>query len=76
MAVRNRIQTFIDSRGMTPYQFWKATGVAQATAYRLYKNPNDIPSGNVLDSIFKAFPDAQPNDLLEYVPDEEVSHAS
>lgn len=68
----NTIKQFVDNREMTPYQFWKVTGIAQATAYRLYKNPSDIPSGNVLDAIFKAFPEAQPNDLMAYVPDETV----
>lgn len=73
MAVINTIKQFVDSREMTPYHFWKVTGIAQATAYRLYKNPSDIPSGNVLDAIFKAFPEARPNDLLRYVPDEKVA---
>lgn len=72
MAVINTIKEFIDSRGMTPYQFWKATGLAQATAYRLYKNPADIPSGSVMEAIFKAFPDTEPNDLIRFVPNEEL----
>lgn len=70
MVVRNTIQEFIDRRGITVYQFWKETGIAQATAYRIYKNPNDIPTGAVLNAICKAY-EIQPGDLLRYEPDAE-----
>jgi DNA-binding Xre family transcriptional regulator len=70
VALRNRIKEFLDNRGMTAYQFWRAIGVAQTTAYRIYNDPTTIPKPHVLDAICKAFPGTQPGDLLEYVPDD------
>mgnify|MGYP002716001828 CR=1 FL=1 len=76
MTVINRIKEFVDSRGMTVYQFWKAAssagGLTEPTAYRLYKDPFAIPSGKVMDSIYKAFPEVNPGDLLAFIPDEEA----
>lgn len=69
MAVKNMIKEFIDSRKLTVYQFWKQTGIAQATAYRLYNKPNYVPTGDILTAICKTY-GVQPGDILIYEPDE------
>jgi DNA-binding Xre family transcriptional regulator len=68
MSVRNTLAQFIEARGITPYRFWKDTGVSQPTAYRLCRNQKDIPTGDVMDAICRAY-NLQPGDFLEYVPD-------
>lgn len=67
----NKIKNVVDSRGITVYQFWKATGVTEPTAYRLYKDPFLIPSGKVLEAMHRAYPDTTPNDWLAFVSEEE-----
>lgn len=75
MPVRNKIKELIESRGITPYRFWKDTGLSQPTAYRLCRNTQDVPTGDVLEAICKAY-DLQPGDLLVYIPDKEAAHAA
>lgn len=74
MAVKNRVKSFIDSLGITRYQFWKEVGLAQNTAYRLYDDPTYIPGSLVLNKICMTYRDkgVQPGDLLAFEPDEEL----
>lgn len=67
MPVRNTVKTFINKKGITPYQFGKETGIAQKTAYALYNIPEQRPSPSVLDKICD-FYQIQPGELLEWVP--------
>lgn len=78
MAVRNRVKTFIDSLGITRYQFWKETDLAQNTAYRLYDDPTYIPGSSVLNKICMTYRDkgVQPGDLLAFEPDGELEAVS
>jgi DNA-binding Xre family transcriptional regulator len=73
MAVRNRVKTFIDGLGITRYQFWKETELAQNTAYRLYDDPTYIPGASVLNKICMTYQHegVQPGDLLTFEPDVE-----
>jgi len=65
----NVIEEFAKARGCkNAYEFWKITGLPQATIYRLYNDPKAYPSKETQDAICKAF-DAQPGDFLRYVPD-------
>ncbi len=77
MAVINRVREFVDSRAMTAYQFWKAVekggGMTEPTAYRLYNNPFQIPSGKALESIYQAYPDTTPNDWIAFISDTEAA---
>jgi DNA-binding Xre family transcriptional regulator len=67
----NVIQQFAIAKGCrNAYEFWKITGIPQATAYRLYTDPNSYPSRDTQNAICKAF-EAQPGDFLRYVPDED-----
>jgi DNA-binding Xre family transcriptional regulator len=75
MPVINKIKPFLDSRGMTPYQFRKTVGIAQRTAYDLYNNPEQLPSSVVLSKICDAF-EVQPGELLEWKPKTELKAAS
>ncbi|KAI9129479.1 helix-turn-helix transcriptional regulator [Acaryochloris sp. CCMEE 5410] len=38
------MKDFLDERGITPYRFGKDVGLAQATAYNLYNDPEHLPS--------------------------------
>jgi DNA-binding Xre family transcriptional regulator len=66
MAMRNKIKSFVDDRGMTVYQFRKQTGIANKTAYDLYNHPDQYPAKGVMEKICSAFR-VQPGDLLEWV---------
>lgn len=65
-GIRNKIKQFLDSRGITPYQFEKQAKIAHRTAYDLYNNPLQIPSSSVLDKICSTY-NIQPGDILEWV---------
>jgi Cro/C1-type HTH DNA-binding domain len=71
MKVRNRIKEFCDDQGLTAYALWKATKLSEPTVYRLYKDPELIPSGKVLEGLAEAFPDTTPNDWLKFEKDDE-----
>jgi DNA-binding Xre family transcriptional regulator len=71
MTMKNKIKDFLDSRGVTPYQFWKQTEVAQRTAYDLYNNPEQYPSRDVMDKICSTY-GIQPGQILEWVESAEV----
>ncbi|WP_250126042.1 helix-turn-helix transcriptional regulator [Chroococcidiopsis sp. CCMEE 29] len=66
MPVKNKIKQYLDSRGITRYQFRKDTGVAQRTAYDLYDKPEQLPSPDVLRKICDAY-EIQPGEILEWV---------
>lgn len=69
MGIVNTIAEFAKAQGCkNAYEFWKITGLSQATAYRLYNNPDAFPSKETQDAICKAF-NAQPGDFLRYVSD-------
>lgn len=69
MTVRNKIKHFVDSKGMSVYQFRKDTGIAQRTAYDLYNNPDQIPNATVLKKICDRY-EIQPNEILEWVKEQ------
>ena len=69
--MKNKVKEFLDSRGITRYQFRKDTGIAQRTAYDLYDKPEQLPSSTVLAKICDAY-EVQPGELLEWVKQVEV----
>jgi DNA-binding Xre family transcriptional regulator len=71
MSVKNRVKEFVDSKGITVYQFRKETGIANKTAYDLYNHPGQYPGKNVMEAICRVY-NLQPGDLLEYLPCEKV----
>lgn len=72
MAVKNRIKSFVDGLGITRYEFAQKTGISRNTAYYLYARPDQIPTAEVMDKIYRAFPTVQPNDLIAFVPDRDA----
>jgi DNA-binding Xre family transcriptional regulator len=67
MPIYNKIKALANSNGdNTNYKFWKRSGLAQSTAYRLYRDPTVYPSESVLATICAAY-NVQPGDCLEYV---------
>jgi len=73
--MRNRIKELVDSRGLTVYQFWKATGISRTTAYDLYKDPSQYPGKNVMDAICDTYK-VQPGELLVWIPNKENAFES
>ncbi|AFY88711.1 MAG: hypothetical protein CLLPBCKN_000851 [Chroococcidiopsis cubana SAG 39.79] len=73
MPLKNQIKAFVDSKGITRYQFCKATGLSQNTVYRLYKDPNYIPGSEALLKICEAY-SIQPGVLIKYLPKEDDSN--
>lgn len=67
--MQNNIKKLVDDRGITVYRFRIETGISAGTAYRLYKNPGEIPRHDVLESICRAY-NLQPGEILTYIPDE------
>ena len=63
------MKRLIDQRGITPYRFWKDTGLHKATAYRLYDDSAYIPGREVMETIAKVY-GWQPGWYISYVPDE------
>lgn len=62
------VAIFVTAQGCkNAYESWKTTGLSQAIAYRLYKNPDAFPSKGTQDVICKSF-NAQPEDFLLCVP--------
>ena len=55
VPTKNKIKDLLDSENTTRYQFWKDTGLAQNTAYRLYDDPSYIPGSSVMYKIFLAY---------------------
>jgi DNA-binding Xre family transcriptional regulator len=71
--MRNRIKEFVDSRGMSVYQFWQETGISRTTAYSLYNNSAQYLGRDVMDAICSRYK-IQPDALLEWIPSEEMSN--
>lgn len=65
MAIFNKIQGLVDSRGISVYRFRQNTGIGQRTAYDLYNDPTKVPSGDVLDKICSAY-GIQPGEILHW----------
>ncbi len=70
-VIRNRIKLMVDQAGITRYQFWKETGLAQNTAYRLYDDPTYIPGEPVMEKICSRY-GWQPGDYIIYIPNERL----
>ena len=75
MAIRNQIKKLVDGMNKTRYQFWKETGLAQNTAYRLYDDPTYVPGPSVMDKISKRY-NVQPGVYLLFIPDDQLENKS
>jgi len=67
--IRNDLKKLIDAKGITPYEFWKKTGLHKATAYRLYKDAEYIPGKEVMEVIAKKY-GWVPAWYITWVPDD------
>lgn len=65
-GMRNKIRQFVEGRNISVYRFRKDTGIAVATAYRIFNCSRQIPSIAVLEKICCAYK-VQPGELLEWV---------
>lgn len=66
MPLRNKVKRFVEAREPSVYKFRKKAGLAQETAYKLYKDSNHLPSPRTLEKICDAYR-VQPSELLEWV---------
>ncbi|CCQ54339.1 MAG: helix-turn-helix transcriptional regulator [Crocosphaera sp.] len=67
MAVKNLVGQVLKERGITRYRFWRDTGLARVTAYRLADDPFYVPGGEVWDKVCQAL-GCQPGELLVWIP--------
>jgi len=65
--VKNRVGEFVKKREITPYRFWKDTGLSRPTAYRVCSDPDYPLAGDVLGKICDAY-SIQPGEILYWVP--------
>ncbi|MBN3948813.1 MAG: helix-turn-helix transcriptional regulator [Nostoc sp. NMS7] len=73
MPMRNRIKEFVDSRGISVYQFWQETGISRTTAYSLYNNSAQYLGRDVMDAICSRY-NIQPDILLKWIPAQELKN--
>ncbi len=66
MTMKNRLKQFVEKRNITAYKLSKQTGLPLNTVYRLVNNPEQVPSGEVMDAILNKFSDASIDELLEH----------
>ncbi|MFM7448533.1 MAG: helix-turn-helix domain-containing protein [Leptolyngbyaceae cyanobacterium] len=69
--MRNKVKAFLESRGLTAYQFIKETGIAPATGYKLAKDPDHLPGIRVLEAICDKY-QVQPNEIIEWTEEAKV----
>jgi DNA-binding Xre family transcriptional regulator len=67
MVMKNKVRDVLEARGKTRYWLWKATGLAQNTAYKLVDDPFYIPGSDVMDAVCEAL-QIQPGEWLEWIP--------
>ena len=70
MPLINTVKAFVDGQDLTPYRFWKDTGIARKTAYDLYNDKNHLPSARSLNLICERY-QIQPNTVIQLVKKEE-----
>ncbi|MDJ0702812.1 MAG: helix-turn-helix transcriptional regulator [Leptolyngbyaceae cyanobacterium MO_188.B28] len=65
--IKNKVKEIIDNQhdGVV-YQFHRRTGLAKATCYRLYDNPEIMPKKEVVQKICAAY-NLSLNDVIEEV---------
>lgn len=66
MPVRNRINEFLEERGLSVYRFTKDVGISPTTAYALANTPEQLPSSTVLSKICDTY-EVQPDKILVWV---------
>jgi len=69
--VLNDLKRLMDENRITPYRFWKDTGLHKATAYKLYEDPSYIPGREVMEKIARAY-GWEPKSYITYIPDEQI----
>ena len=61
--MKNKVASFIESRGLTVYRFIKDTGISTTTGYKLANDPTHLPSISVLVMLCSAY-NVQPSEFL------------
>ena len=82
MTVRNKVKEYVSKipdpvkphQTISAYRFWQMTGLARATAYRVYNDPTYVPTGDVLDAICSTFQE-QPGVFLVWTPSDSTNAA-
>jgi DNA-binding Xre family transcriptional regulator len=69
VMIRNKIKQFVDERGLTPYRFWKDSGIGKATAYELYNDSGRVPDNETIRRICAVY-GCKTSDLIEIKDDE------
>ncbi len=64
----NVLGEIIEQRGMTRYRFWKDSGLAQRTAYRLCDDKEYVPTRDVMEVVCQTLR-IQPGEWIKWVPE-------
>ena len=72
MPVKWKVKELLEAHDVTPYRFWKESGLANRTAYRLVNGETTTVNTDTLDATVKAVrvltgKPVDIADLLEYV---------
>ena len=72
MPVKWKVKELLEAHDVTPYRFWKESGLANRTAYRLVNGETTTVNTDTLDATVKAIRTLTGKpvaiaDLLEYV---------
>ena len=67
--IKQNIKDWAERLGYdTAYKFWKASGLNEQTAYRLWDDSDHIPRKSVMVKLYQKFA-LQPNQYLYAIPD-------
>ncbi|PSB05551.1 XRE family transcriptional regulator [Pleurocapsa sp. CCALA 161] len=69
MMIKNDIKSLMDARGLSRYRLWKDTGFNRETAYRLYDDPDYIPSKTIMEKLWEIYR-WQPAQYIICIPEE------
>ena len=75
VAIRWKIQEYLEQHGITAYRLMKHSGLTQGTVYRLANNEIGGLNSDTLNAVMRSLRELaddhtlQVGDLVEYVPD-------
>ncbi|MEN9519852.1 MAG: hypothetical protein RLZZ381_2440 [Cyanobacteriota bacterium] len=67
--IKNAIKSLMDTQGISRYRLWKDTNLNRETAYRLYDDPDYIPSKMVMERLWEVYR-WQPAQYIVCVPED------
>ena len=72
--IKNNIKSLMDTQSLSRYRLWKDTKLNRETAYRLYDDPDYIPSKMVMEKLWEVYK-WQPAQYIVCVPENVLTKA-